>query len=101
MSQTEHFTDEQFAAVDLDPAWNRARLGLEHAVSGSCYWLTTELIFYLDQRQAHYLNLGPCQQEDPARITAFLEAQGFSQTGRRFMREWEYTEFRRGPPPDP
>lgn len=81
--------------ANIAPSWEKAEIGLEHAVSGDIYWLQTQVIFYAAGKVAKYVGLGGCGKSDPELAAAFLVGVGFRRTTRRYNREWEYWLFER------
>ena len=78
----------------IDETWDRAEVGLEHAVSGEFYWLHSQIVFYSGDEMAQFVSLGPCQKSDPERVSAYLREAGFRYASRRINREWEYRVFK-------
>ena len=88
-----------FISIPMKNSWTRCTVGLEHSVSGAYYWLSCSVRFYIGEESNHMVFLGGGSKSDARLIISTLEAFGFSQTGRRMMREWEYTEYQRLPNP--
>lgn len=90
-----------FAHLLIQPSWNKCTVGLEHAVGGDYYWLSSDARFYANGGLELYVFLRSGQEDDPLIIFSTLETQGFKQVKRRFMREWEYYDFERASDSEP
>jgi hypothetical protein len=81
--------------IRIKDSWNKCVVELEHSVSGEYYWLDSFIKFYDGNGPSTLMRFGRCHKSDPKLIFSFLQAQGFQQTNRRVMREWEYYDFER------
>lgn len=86
---------QEFTSLPIKHRWTKCTVGLEHSVSGKHYWLLCEIQFFVDDEADLYLHIGPGSKGDANLVINTLEAHGFVQTGRRFMREWEYFDYQR------
>ena len=101
MTYKELSTYQDFENFQIQTNWNECIVGLEHAVSGSNYWIGSDARFYINGKLEIYIYLRGGQEEDPQILFSTLEAHGFKQVKRRVMREWEYYHFERIKNPEP
>ena len=97
MSYRELKSYQDFISIPMKDRWTKCTVGLEHSVSGDYYWLTCSIKFYVGDESDLYIHIGRGSRSDADLVISTLEANGFKQTLRRFMREWEYFDFQRTP----
>ena len=97
MSYRELKSYQDFISIPMKDRWTNCTVGLEHSVSGDYYWLTCFIKFYVGDESNLYIHIGRCSRSDADLVISTLEANGFKQTLRRVMREWEYFDFQRAP----
>jgi hypothetical protein len=86
---------QDFVSIPIEDKWTKCTVGLEHSVSGDYYWLTCTIMFYVEDQADLYLHGARGSRSDAELILSTLEANGFNQVLKRFMREWEYIDFQR------
>jgi len=86
---------QDFISIPIKDRWTKCTVGLEHSVSGDHYWLTCEIKFFVGDESDLYIHIGRGSRSDAKLILSTLEANGFKQTLKRFMREWEYFDFQK------
>ncbi len=97
MSYRELKSYHEFISIPMRDRWTTCTVGLEHSVSGDYYWLTCSIKFYAGGESDLYIHIGRGSRSDADLVISTLEANGFKQTLRRVMREWEYFDFQRTP----
>jgi len=97
MSYRELKSYQDFISIPMKDRWTKCTIGLEHSVSGDYYWLSCSVRFYVGEKSDLYIHIGRGSRNDAKLILSTLEANGFKQTLRRVMREWEYFDFQRTP----
>ena len=95
MSYRELNSYHEFISIPINERWTSCTVGLEHSVSGDYYWLTCSIRFYLGDESDLYIHIGRGSRSDADLVISTIEANGFKQTIKRFMREWEYFDFQR------
>jgi hypothetical protein len=76
---------------------DKLHVGLEHSVGGDYYRLACEIKFYMGTDSDLYIHIGNGSWSDANLILSSLEASGFTQIIKRFMREREYYDYQRTP----
>ena len=100
MSYRELDSYQDFTSFPIKDRWTRCIVGLEHSVSGDYYWLTCSIKFFVGDESDLYINIGRGSRSDADLVLSTLELNGFKQTIKRYMREWEYLDFQRTPVQD-
>jgi hypothetical protein len=100
MSYRELDSYQDFTSFPIKDRWTRCIVGLEHSVSGDYYWLTCSIKFFVGDESDLYINIGRGSRSDADLVSSTLEANGFKQSIKRYMREWEYFDYQRTPVQD-
>ena len=100
MSYRELASYQDFTSFPIKDRWTKCTVGLEHSVSGDYYWLTCSIKFFVGDESDLNIHIGRGSRSDANLVLSTLEANGFTQTIKRYMREWEHFDYQRTPVQD-
>ena len=95
MSYRELDSYQDFTSFPIKDRWTKCTVGLEHSVSGDYYWLTCSIKFFGGDESDLHIHIGRGSRSDANLVLSTLETNGFKQTIKRYMREWEYFDYQR------